>query len=163
MIKELALVWEWHQKFEDGRNIHAGLQNMSDERIDLRVKLIQEEAAELCAAMKTRNEVEAMDGICDLLYVVFGAALDMGFEAVLENAFREVHRSNMSKLGEDGKPILRKDGKILKGPNFSPPNLHPYIMTALFLRGRKMSASIGAVPVTPDEAHKSPDWCDEQG
>lgn len=68
---------------------------------------------------------ETLDALCDLIYVCIGMALKLGFD--LDGAFREVHRSNMSKLGEDGKPIKRDDGKILKGPNFTPPDLTPYI------------------------------------
>lgn len=69
--------------------------------------------------------LDTLDAICDSIYVLIGLALKMGFD--LDGAFREVHRSNMSKLGEDGKPIKREDGKILKGPNFTPPDLTPYI------------------------------------
>lgn len=69
--------------------------------------------------------LDTLDAICDSIYVLIGLALKMGFN--LDGAFREVHRSNMSKLGADGKPIKREDGKILKGPNFTPPNLEPYI------------------------------------
>lgn len=68
---------------------------------------------------------ETLDALCDLIYVCIGMALKLGFD--LDGAFREVHRSNMSKLGPDGKPIKREDGKILKGPNFTLPNLEPYI------------------------------------
>lgn len=95
------------------------------------IDLIREEITELITAYNKRlewgggNHVEILDAICDSIYVLIGLALKMGFD--LDGAFREVHRSNMSKLGEDGKPIKREDGKILKGPNFTPPNLEPYI------------------------------------
>lgn len=59
--------------------------------------------------------------LADLLYVVYGTAAAYGIP--IDNVFREVHRSNMSKLGEDGKPIYREDGKVLKGPNYSPANI----------------------------------------
>lgn len=71
------------------------------------------------------NLVEAADALADLRYVTDGAALEWGIP--LEKCLREVHRSNMSKLGEDGKPILRADGKILKGPNFTLPDLEAII------------------------------------
>ena len=67
------------------------------------------------------SPVAAADALADLRYVVDGASLEWGIP--LEKCFREVHRSNMSKLGEDGRPLLRADGKILKGPNFTPPDL----------------------------------------
>ena len=71
------------------------------------------------------TEIPILDAICDSIYVLIGLALKMGFD--LDGAFREVHRSNMSKLGPDGKPIKRADGKVLKGPNFTPPKLDAYI------------------------------------
>ena len=71
------------------------------------------------------NEIPILDAICDSIYVLIGLALKMGFK--LDGAFREVHRSNMSKLGPDGKPIKRADGKVLKGPNFTPPRLEAFI------------------------------------
>lgn len=74
---------------------------------------------------KQVNLVEAADALADLRYVTDGAALEWGIP--LEKCLREVHRSNMSKLGEDGKPILRADGKILKGPNFTLPDLESII------------------------------------
>lgn len=100
-------------------------------------KLIREETRELTQAVGRWADTrygseqehavrpEILDAICDSIYVLIGLALKMGFD--LDGAFREVHRSNMSKLGEDGKPIKREDGKILKGPNFTPPDLKPYI------------------------------------
>ena len=92
---------------------------------------IREEITELITAYNKRlewgggNHVEILDAICDSIYVLIGLALKMGFN--LDGAFREVHRSNMSKLGPDGKPIKRADGKVLKGPNFTPPKLEAYI------------------------------------
>ena len=66
-----------------------------------------------------------LDAICDLIYVAIGFALKAGMD--IDGAFREVHRSNMSKLDKDGKPIKRADGKVLKGPHFTPPKLDAYI------------------------------------
>lgn len=65
--------------------------------------------------------IEAADGLADLRYVVDGSNLEWGFPG--SKILREVHRSNMSKLGEDGKPIRREDGKVLKGPHFTPPDI----------------------------------------
>lgn len=99
--------------------------------IKTQLRLIYEEIDELGIAYKqwdcgeTDDEIPILDAICDSIYVLIGLALKMGFN--LDGAFHEVHRSNMSKLGPDGKPIKRADGKILKGPNFTPPNLEPYI------------------------------------
>lgn len=71
------------------------------------------------------GETAILDAICDSIYVLIGLALKIGFN--LDGAFREVHRSNMTKLGPDGKPIKRDDGKVQKSPNFIPPNLRPFL------------------------------------
>ena len=93
------------------------------ETMDLRIDLIQEELGELKDAIVDGDGtlVDVADALSDLLYVVYGAGHSFGID--LDDCFAEVHRSNMSKLGEDGKPIYREDGKVLKGPNFSEPDL----------------------------------------
>jgi predicted HAD superfamily Cof-like phosphohydrolase len=88
---------------------------------ELRLELIQEEVDELGEAMEQRDMVGIADALTDILYVVYGAGHAYGID--LGECFQEVHASNMSKLGEDGKPIRREDGKILKGPNFFEPDL----------------------------------------
>jgi predicted HAD superfamily Cof-like phosphohydrolase len=92
-------------------------------RTFLRMKLIFEEYKELCEAMRDGDFVGIVDGLTDLRYVVYGTYHEFGLAPLSHKAFIEVHRSNMSKLGEDGKPILREDGKVLKGPNFFKPDL----------------------------------------
>jgi len=87
----------------------------------LRYDLIREELAELLQAQADQNLVEIADALTDLLYVVYGAGHAYGIN--LDCCFREVHASNMSKLGADGKPIYREDGKVLKGPDFFQPEL----------------------------------------
>lgn len=90
---------------------------------ELRLDLIDEEVYELQDAVINDQDIVAVaDALTDILYVVYGAAVAYGID--IDACFREVHRSNMSKLGADGKPIYREDGKVLKGPNYSPPNLH---------------------------------------
>jgi predicted HAD superfamily Cof-like phosphohydrolase len=87
----------------------------------LRLDLIEEELDELHVALQDGKLVDAADAIADLLYVVYGTAVEMGLDA---NALvQEVHRANMSKLDENGKAILREDGKVLKGPNYKPPDI----------------------------------------
>lgn len=88
---------------------------------ELRAFLIAEELEELVDAINKKDIVEVADALTDLLYVVYGAGHAFGID--LDETFAEVHRSNMSKLGEDGKPIRREDGKVLKGPNYTPPDL----------------------------------------
>jgi predicted HAD superfamily Cof-like phosphohydrolase len=91
----------------------------------LRYDLHNEEFLELRDALSKGDLVEITDAICDLIYVLCGTAVSFGIP--LDECFAEVQRSNMSKLGEDGKPIVREDGKILKGPDFSPPDLKTII------------------------------------
>ena len=95
----------------------------SAETMELRVDLIEEEVGELNEAIfdASGDLVEVADALADILYVVYGAGHAFGID--LDKCFSEVHRSNMSKLGEDGKPIYREDGKVLKGESFSEPNL----------------------------------------
>lgn len=93
------------------------------ERRNLRMSLMREELQELLYSIVNEDMVGIVDGLCDLLYVVYGTAHEFGLGPLLKEAFAEVHRSNMSKLDENGKPIYREDGKVLKGPNFTPPNL----------------------------------------
>lgn len=87
----------------------------------LRYDLIAEELREFKEAMDNEDLVEVADALTDLLYVVYGAGASFGID--INKCFEEVHRSNMSKLGPDGKPIYREDGKVIKGPSYSPPNL----------------------------------------
>jgi predicted HAD superfamily Cof-like phosphohydrolase len=95
---------------------------------DLRINLIAEELEELKEAIRNNDPLETLDALIDLQYVLDGAFLSFGLHDVKEAAFNEVHRSNMSKLGEDGKPIRREsDGKVMKGPNYFKPDLAQFI------------------------------------
>ena len=87
----------------------------------LRVDLIQEELDELKEGIVNDDLVEVADALADLLYVVYGAGAAFGIN--LDTCFHEVHSSNMSKLGKDGKPLYREDGKVMKGPDFREPDL----------------------------------------
>ncbi|MGQ0526849.1 MAG: phosphoribosyl-ATP diphosphatase [Alphaproteobacteria bacterium] len=96
----------------------------------LRIGLIAEELEELKEALAQNDVVEVLDALIDLQYVLDGAFLSFGLHPFKEIAFDEVHRSNMSKLGEDGKPIRREgDGKVMKGPNYFKPDLSQFIKT----------------------------------
>lgn len=97
----------------------------------LRINLLAEELDELKEALAAGDVLEVLDALTDLQYVLDGAYLSFGLHGVKDAAFAEVQRSNMSKLGEDGKPIRRaEDGKILKGPNFFEPDLMQFIKMA---------------------------------
>ncbi len=99
--------------------------DLADARTNqLRINLLQEELDELKEALAAGDTVGVIDALTDLQYVLDGAYLSLGYHLVKDAAFAEVQRSNMSKLGADGKPVIRpEDGKILKGPNYSPPDL----------------------------------------
>jgi predicted HAD superfamily Cof-like phosphohydrolase len=99
--------------------------DITDERVNaLRISLLNEELEELSDALRAGDMVEVLDALTDLQYVLDGAYLSFGLHGYKDEAFAEVQRSNMSKLGADGKPVVREsDGKILKGPNYSPPDI----------------------------------------
>ena len=96
-----------------------------DKIIQLRYNLIKEELDELEESIKEKNLTEIADALTDLLYVIYGAGHAFGID--LDRCFAEVQRSNMSKLGEDGKPIYNEHGKVMKGPNYTKPNLKQFI------------------------------------
>ena len=97
----------------------------SDKINQLRISLIKEELDELKAAMNSKDLLEVADALTDLLYVTYGAGHAFGID--LDKCFEEVQNSNMSKLGDDGKPIYNEFGKVMKGPNYFKPNLIKYI------------------------------------
>jgi len=92
--------------------------------MQLRYDLIKEELNELKEAMDEKNLKEIADALTDILYVTYGAGYAYGID--LDKCFKEVQRANMSKLGNDGKPIFNEKGKVMKGPNYSPPDLKKY-------------------------------------
>ena len=99
---------------------------LSSEKINnLRISLINEELDELKQAMKNKDLKEAIDALTDILYVTYGAGHAFGVN--LDKCFDEVQKSNMSKLGKDGKPIYNEKGKVMKGPNYFEPNLKKFI------------------------------------
>ena len=96
-----------------------------DKTMRLRFDLIKEELNELEQAMNTKNLKEIADALTDILYVTYGAGYAYGIN--LDKCFKEVQRANMSKLGDDGKPIYNEKGKVMKGPNYSEPNLKQFL------------------------------------
>ena len=99
---------------------------LSSEKINsLRLNLIQEELDELKKAINENDILEVADALTDILYVTYGAGHAFGIN--LDQCFEEVQQSNMSKLGEDSKPIYNEHGKVMKGPNYFEPNLKKFI------------------------------------
>ena len=96
--------------------------SLSSDKINiLRINLIEEELEELKLSIKQKNLLEVADALTDILYVTYGAGHAFGIN--LDKCFEEVQNSNMSKLGDDGKPIYSEKGKVMKGPNYFKPNL----------------------------------------
>ena len=93
--------------------------------VQLRIDLIEEELNELKEAVKNNDIVEVADALTDILYVTYGAGHSFGVD--LDKCFDEVQRSNMSKLGVDGKPIYNQSGKVMKGPDYFAPDLKKII------------------------------------
>lgn len=117
----LEMVREFHQSY--GVDAPLSPTHLLRKRQELRFALIDEEFREYREANSLENIAKEL---ADLLYVVLGTAVEHGI-VKFDEIFSEVHRSNMSKLGEDGKPIYREDGKVLKGPNYTPPDLSRFL------------------------------------
>lgn len=128
MSKTIEAVQEFHEAFDLPVKDYP---DISDPKTNLlRVNLLSEELDELKDALDTGDMVEVLDALTDLQYVLDGAYLSFGLQHVKQGAFDEVHRSNMSKLGADGKPIRRpEDGKVLKGPDYFKPDMAQFIKT----------------------------------
>ncbi len=126
MDKTLKAVQAFHEAFDLPVRDEA---DISDEKTNLlRINLLAEELEELKEALTDGDMVEVLDALTDLQYVLDGAYLSFGLHHVKQAAFDEVHRSNMSKLGADGKPVRREsDGKVLKGPDYFKPDLTQFV------------------------------------
>ena len=108
-----------------GQMVRTNPQFPDEKTMQLRYDLIKEELNELEQAMKSKDLKEIADALTDILYVTYGAGYAYGID--LDKCFKEVQRANMSKLGKDGKPIFNEKGKVMKGPNYSEPNLKQFV------------------------------------
>ena len=97
--------------------------NLDEATIELRYRLMQEENDEYLEAARKKDLVEIADALGDKLYILCGTILAHGLQDKIVEVFDEIQRSNMSKLSADGTPVIREDGKILKGPNYFKPNI----------------------------------------
>ncbi len=122
MKNKIKAVQEFHEAFGLGvqQNPMAGL---SSQKLKLRFDLMDEENKEYLEAAENHDLVEVADALGDMLYILCGTILEHGMQHKIEEVFNEIQRSNMSKLGADGKPIYREDGKVMKGPNYFKPNI----------------------------------------
>ena len=108
-----------------GQKVITKPQFPDEKTMNLRFDLIKEELNELDQAMKMKDLKEVADALTDILYVTYGAGIAFGID--LDKCFEEVQNSNMSKLGEDGKPIYNEAGKVMKGPNYFKPDLSKFV------------------------------------
>ncbi|MDC0637289.1 nucleoside triphosphate pyrophosphohydrolase family protein [Flavobacteriaceae bacterium] len=122
MKNKIKAVSDFHNAF--------GLDQESSPKADLgaakhrlRFDLMREENAEYLEAANNGDLVEIADALGDMLYILCGTIIEHGLQDKIEAVFEEIQRSNMSKLGQDGKPIYREDGKVLKGPNYFKPDI----------------------------------------
>lgn len=120
--KLIDFVKEFHESFGIENNEQPTTE-LSAKDIQLRFDLLKEENEEYLEAAKEGNLVEVADALGDMMYILFGTILKHGMQHKIVEVFEEIQKSNMSKLGEDGKPIYREDGKVLKGPNYFKPNI----------------------------------------
>jgi predicted HAD superfamily Cof-like phosphohydrolase len=122
LIDKIDSVKEFHEVFKIGsREIPEG--NIEEWEYKLRHRLMQEENEEYLEACQRGDIVEIADALGDKLYILFGTILKHGLQYKIDEVFDEIHRSNMSKLDDEGKPIFREDGKIMKSKNYFKPNI----------------------------------------
>ncbi len=122
MEKALAAVQEFHKAFGLGVQ-QQPTAALGAEKVHLRYELMKEENEEYLEAAKNGDLVEVADALGDMLYILCGTIVEHGLQHKISEVFEEIQRSNMSKLGKDGKPVYREDGKVLKGPDYSQPDL----------------------------------------
>ncbi len=123
MIKnELNAVAEFHQAFGID-SADSPIVSIPGQTVLLRHNLMKEENDEYLEAAQNDDLIEVADALGDMLYILCGTILSHGMQHKIKEVFNEIQRSNMSKLGADGKPIYREDGKVLKGPNYFKPNI----------------------------------------
>lgn len=124
MKKQIEAVRDFHNAF--GQKNSYWPQHIKVEDYMLRYKLMAEENDEYLEACQDNDIVAIADALGDQMYILCGTILKHGLQHIIEDVFAEIHASNMSKLGEDGKPILREDGKILKGDGYFSPDLEQF-------------------------------------
>lgn len=122
MNQKINAVKEFHEAFGLGV-LNSPKADLGKQKNQLRFKLMQEENEEYLEACEDNDLVEVADALGDMLYILCGTILEHGMQHKIEEVFNEIHYSNMSKLGKDGKPIYREDGKVMKGPHYFKPNI----------------------------------------
>lgn len=121
MQKQINSVKEFHTAFEIGYS-EIPRADLGEVKNLLRFNLMKEENEEYLEAVQNNDLTEIADALGDMMYILCGTIIEHGLQHKIEAVFDEIQRSNMSKLGEDGNPIYREDGKVMKGPNYFKPN-----------------------------------------
>ncbi len=121
MQKQIEAVKKFHTAFKIGYSENQ-LASLGDQKNLLRFNLMKEENEEYLEAAQNNDITEIADALGDMLYILCGTIIEHGLQHKIEAVFDEIQRSNMSKLGADGQPIYREDGKVLKGPQYFKPN-----------------------------------------
>lgn len=122
MDNKLKAVKAFHEAFGLGVKESPTAQ-LSTQKLKLRFDLMAEENEEYLEAAQNNDLVEVADALGDMLYILCGTILEHGMQYKIEAVFNEIQQSNMSKLGANGKPIYREDGKVMKGPNYFKPDI----------------------------------------
>lgn len=122
MQSNLSAVELFHRTFGMGVSTEIRA-DLGEAKNTLRFNLMDEENREYLEAVNNNDVVEMADALGDMLYILCGTILEHGMQHKIQEVFQEIQRSNMSKLGADGKPIYREDGKVLKGPNYFKPDI----------------------------------------
>lgn len=126
MKNKFKAVQDFHEAFGLDYE-HNPVARLSEDTLKLRFDLMAEENEEYLEAARKDDLVEVADALGDMLYILCGTILEHGMQHKIDAIFDEIQRSNMSKLGGNGKPIYRYDGKVMKGPNYSKPNIFKII------------------------------------
>ncbi len=129
MKKQLDDIMDFHQTFQCYIQRSPNAVIPKDIK-DVRQRILQEEVDELDDAAKKEDLIAVADALGDIVYVALGTVISYGLQDKFEKVFAEIHRANMSKLDEQGKPIFREDGKILKSKLYTAPKLEPIIFDA---------------------------------
>ncbi len=127
MKNKINAVQQFHEAFKLGIK-HKPTANLGEAKNKLRYNLMAEENDEYFEAAQNNDLVEVADALGDMLYILCGTILEHGMQYKIEEVFYEIQRSNMSKLGADGKPIYREDGKVMKGPSYFKPNIQEILV-----------------------------------
>ena len=121
MKDKILAVKEFHKAFKLDY-LDEPKADLGTDKNKLRFNLMKEENEEYIEAARNNDIIEVADALGDMLYILCGTIIEHGMSDIIEDIFDEIQKSNMSKLGADGKPIYREDGKVMKGPNYFKPN-----------------------------------------